>query len=333
MRNPLFDIMKFVAIIAMIIGHCLFDGRKIYIYAWHMPLFFIISGYFFKPQPILYSVKNNGTRYVKPYIIISILTLIIALLSELCDLKNNFWQTATILAIGGNGLSINEYDLGFPTWFLIAVFITATTYSLLHKYIHNIYILTLAVLSITIIGYFMPNIPFDIPQACVGLTFYHIGYIFKKYGDQLHPKAHIYAWLCVAIFFYIASCLYGGLEMYGHMYPNLAINIAGAIGATFIISQLSYYFLIIAPRFANIIAQIGSISILILITHTFDMTFNIVHNFVQFISFFTNIGAITILCHILFALTISLLLYRIPTVRRVFRLSKHQYIDIKTSKS
>lgn len=47
-RDITFDIMKGVAILAMIAGHC-FIPLKLhhFIYIWHMPLFFMVSGYFF----------------------------------------------------------------------------------------------------------------------------------------------------------------------------------------------------------------------------------------------------------------------------------------------
>ena len=48
-RNITFDIIKAIGILLVIIGH-LADNFKIFIgiiYIFHMPLFFIVSGYFF----------------------------------------------------------------------------------------------------------------------------------------------------------------------------------------------------------------------------------------------------------------------------------------------
>ena len=56
----------------MIIGHCVNDWRLPLIYAWHMPLFFIVSGYFF-PASAAFGRKRQQqichARNVSIYII------------------------------------------------------------------------------------------------------------------------------------------------------------------------------------------------------------------------------------------------------------------------
>lgn len=49
-RNPMISIAKAIGIILMVIGH-VFDKESWgihFIYMFHMPLFFVLSGYFFK---------------------------------------------------------------------------------------------------------------------------------------------------------------------------------------------------------------------------------------------------------------------------------------------
>ena len=51
-RNQSIDIAKAVGIILMVVGH--FNGLPLWfekwIFSFHMPLFFILSGYLFKPK-------------------------------------------------------------------------------------------------------------------------------------------------------------------------------------------------------------------------------------------------------------------------------------------
>lgn len=66
------DIAKGIGIVLMIIGHCGIDNHpyiKNIIYCFHMPLFFIISGYFFKVRENKECIKNIWNRLIKPYII------------------------------------------------------------------------------------------------------------------------------------------------------------------------------------------------------------------------------------------------------------------------
>ena len=88
-RNIQIDITKGIAIVLMIIGHCsLFDGTVRYlIFSFHMPLFFIFSGYFFRDKSIVEVVKTGFERLVKPYFIYAILTEILYRL---------FWRKSVI---------------------------------------------------------------------------------------------------------------------------------------------------------------------------------------------------------------------------------------------
>lgn len=48
-RNNVIDIMRAFAIIFVVIGHCSNDSfLNRYIYLFHLPLFFLISGYLYK---------------------------------------------------------------------------------------------------------------------------------------------------------------------------------------------------------------------------------------------------------------------------------------------
>ena len=52
-RNEIIDIMKGIGIIAVIIGH-MWNVPEVpyrnFIFSFHMPLFFLIAGYFYKPN-------------------------------------------------------------------------------------------------------------------------------------------------------------------------------------------------------------------------------------------------------------------------------------------
>lgn len=59
-RLPTFDILKGVGIILVILGHLLGNGFGMNIISqFHMPLFFLISGYFFKSKTLKYSLSEN----------------------------------------------------------------------------------------------------------------------------------------------------------------------------------------------------------------------------------------------------------------------------------
>ena len=77
-RVPYVDIARGIGIILVVIGHNDFSliapfAHKL-IYSFHMPMFFFISGMFFKPDlPFLNFLKNRFHRVLKPFLAILVL--------------------------------------------------------------------------------------------------------------------------------------------------------------------------------------------------------------------------------------------------------------------
>ena len=132
MRNQTFDYMKGIGIIAMIIGHSivpLYVDR--FIFAWHMPLFFIISGYFYKRVDSKTMFIKNWKGLLMPYLITSFLLVLIGYMK-----KKEGWDSISsallsmLVASGskGNPTSLAYYFIG-ALWFLLAMFWCRTFYN------------------------------------------------------------------------------------------------------------------------------------------------------------------------------------------------------------
>src|ERR1700691_516230 len=80
------DICRGIAIILVLYGH-LFnsDNQRYLIYAFHMPLFFFISGLVFKPTAGM-PIRSVTIKYIKqlmiPYYLFAIFTYLFALVSQ-----------------------------------------------------------------------------------------------------------------------------------------------------------------------------------------------------------------------------------------------------------
>ena len=79
-RNQSIDIAKAVGIILMVVGH--FNGLPLWfekwIFSFHMPLFFILSGYLFKPKTEIQVIKGGIKSLVWPYIYTVAISILIA---------------------------------------------------------------------------------------------------------------------------------------------------------------------------------------------------------------------------------------------------------------
>lgn len=80
-RIKYLDIARGIAIILMIVGHVVSGKKRNIIFSFHMPLFIIISGMFFKTERTLKEeILNIIKKLIVPYFITVIITYIFNLL-------------------------------------------------------------------------------------------------------------------------------------------------------------------------------------------------------------------------------------------------------------
>lgn len=123
------DISKGIAIIAIILGHCGIARFNRVVYTFHVPVFYVLSGYFLKPNTVdmCTFIQRKVKQLLLPY---GITCLIICLLSVPINIiENKSWQFALkkwiIASIYGSGLPL-QTPFTMPhigaIWFLLALF-------------------------------------------------------------------------------------------------------------------------------------------------------------------------------------------------------------------
>lgn len=136
MRDQTFDYMKGIGIIAMIIGHSIIPlVLDRFIFSWHMPLFFMISGYFYKKVDFKTMLLKNWNGLLRPYFVTSLLLVLIGYIK-----KEESWDSfsSAVLSIfiasgsKGNPTVLANYFIG-ALWFLLAMFWCRTLYNLLQN--------------------------------------------------------------------------------------------------------------------------------------------------------------------------------------------------------
>ena len=171
-RNNVIDIAKGIAIILMVVGHCddLPEVVRYFIYSFHMPLFFIFSGYFFRKRGGMDCVKNSARGLLKPYLIVSIVGVLLAtLLYGAEGFKEQL--LGCILANGGAAFFGERMPTTGPMWFLVALFWCRLFYDYLVSKTHRPLLWSFVISTVAFaIGYFITNLPFGILYGCASLT-------------------------------------------------------------------------------------------------------------------------------------------------------------------
>lgn len=217
-RIEYIDIFRAFGIILMIMGHVGFgEGFDHYIHAFHMPMFFFISGFLYKEKGI--SFRSYLAKKVKhlliPYLIFGIVLYSI----------NIFIQ-------GSFDLNILRSFLLFPTqapsiagalWFLPSLFLADILYYGINR-IKNSGIACVLVILAALIGQFFPmlfgiELPFALSGAFVGVGLMHIGRVLRKYESKLVIlKSYFVVIGCLVVSFSIMRADY--VNMRAGVYPK-----------------------------------------------------------------------------------------------------------------
>ena len=230
-RDYAFDVLKGLAIILMIIGHCNFSSFRAFIYSFHMPLFFFVTGYFLKDRPLRKELVLSTKRLIIPYIFTA------------------FWLCVATACIGPTHLKsiVVACLLGFRAqyvpdwieahvgllWFILAMFWARIITSILVKRIKSDYILSVIFFLLALVGIFLNKrvfVPFCIPQGMCAAGFLFAGHLIKKY--KFLESGYLIQTFPFLLIIWAYNWSAGGVDMYCCYFSSGYIfDLIGALGA------------------------------------------------------------------------------------------------------
>lgn len=260
-RIESFDILKGIGIVLMIIGHLLMgQGTKLFdfIYSFHMPMFFIVTGYFYKQEPLPKLFKKNRDQLLSPYLVMCIIIIFLTQVQQSHDIKTDFIRT-----MKGMG----------PGWFLLAMFWARLEFHFLLKVLPKYYlVLSLAISScvcyIANNHDFPPSLAFF--PSLIGLFFISIGYYIRANSLLDYNKKYSLYFISFAILFWFTISLYGKVRMSECIFKLSIIDFCGSILGTFIAYKLSQLIEHSNCGIKSILSYAGRYSLVILFFHSID---------------------------------------------------------------
>lgn len=180
------DVARGIGIFLMVAGHIgygkIFDH---YIHAYHMPLFFFISGYLYNaPSSFEKYIKKKARSLLIPYLSFGILYWVIYCVFVRKSV--DFMPVVRFLTFNSNGLAISG-----AIWYFTAAFFADLIYYTVQEKIKKFYLRTLCVVGIVLIGNFLPaftgiRLPWSLDAAFVGVGFLFAGGIVRNKIGKMH---------------------------------------------------------------------------------------------------------------------------------------------------
>lgn len=248
-RIDYFDVYRGIGILCMIICHVYigFTFDK-FVHAFHMPMFFFVSGYFFSIKKTNKFLKNKVLSLIVPYIFWGSFNLLIYGI-----LNGTFYKEAFIHLIWNNTDGL--MDVG-AVWFLTALFWASIWYCFLQKSVKNKLFQSVIICFIFCFGIYFRKIfrfclPWAMEQACVAMGFIHLGkYTKEKLQGKVISKLLNMRWYIIII-----ASVADIFLIFFNGYVNMRISEYSNIVLFVLSATLSIYLLI---NLSKLICQFSS---------------------------------------------------------------------------
>ena len=280
MRDKTFDILKGLAIILVIIGHCDIGRLHPFIDSFHMPLFFFITGVFLKKRSLIEEIQISAKKIFIPYLFVVCCICIVELFMGFARgpfCISEFLQLMTKYLLCVRGDHSPEWligDIGI-LWFLPALFWGRNLVLLLINNVKSTKIQCALVAFFVFLGMLLHKyvfVPYCIPQGFFATGFIYIGFM-TNFLDLLN-STKIKRILPVLIFLWIYSSSQGGLSMVCCWFSTECISgTLGAYGVFFALYLAVKRFSIKGRGFLNAISFLGRVCLVIYCVHAIEINF------------------------------------------------------------
>lgn len=257
-RNQSIDTLKGIGIILMIVAHTYGPKNIIWdlIFSFHMPLFFIVSGLFFKERSIEDTIRKITRQLLIQYIFICISIIILS-------------QIRTPHPITSD-LEESLYGMG-PGWFIIAMAQVRLYFTIIYKTFKSFYFiisLTISFLTVILTSIFQISMILAFMPALCSLFFYAFGYSAKSYQIKNYINRYPQISLYVGLLLWLNSSFFGEVELASCTFKLYIIDFLGSIGGTYVFYVLSKK--IVNTKLGILLSYTGKYSLAILCIHSID---------------------------------------------------------------
>lgn len=320
------DVAKGVGIILVILGHSMYGDvfLKNVIYSFHMPFFFMLSGYFLNfERSIKSNIKKSFRMLVIPYLLVSFIQILLYAIFEQSSIIPEL-QTAVI---GGGNLFAVEIDYQPVIWFIPVLFLARLFNCVFFSQQINLsndlkyaLVVAFAFCSIIITNHLGIVLPFFVSQTFVASLFLLCGQFIRR--NNILANYSIVVTPCLLFCCLAYSSRYLWMIMQTNTYPYAFIHAMSAVvmsvSLLFIIKYVCTmnYSNIVYKGFVYVLQWCGRYSLLILLIHFFDDK-----NILLFIdkSTITENSAFIFLVRIAITLPVAYLLLKVRSIRRFLK--------------
>ncbi len=276
------DAAKGLAIILVIVGHTVESGtfaRNI-IFSFHIPLFFILSGYTFKLASnwtdFFYRTKKDAVHLLVPYVLTGfVIALVKIFYRRLAPGAVMMDMLEALIWASGTGDGVHE-SIGV-LWFLVSLFSARTIVNLVYTAYKNDverrapYVIALISMLGFGIGMFDWNwLIFNLDVSMAACGYILAGILLRDHLDDLKRYDRILIPVFMIIWMYLMKA-FGYIEMSGRWYPELSLGVLESLCASYCVIRFVQAFCYL-DKLRGILCLLGTNSLILMCVHAAEDT-------------------------------------------------------------
>lgn len=301
-------------------------------FSFHMPLFFILSGYFMHPDRRfrwMREIKELLLTYVVTAIAVVVGGAVVSFLTSgrMGDAVETGWSWLKAAMYGAGDLSSLtlwpvEFRIG-ALWFLLALFWG-------HLFLHLLYRLKgfwcpVAVLVFFSIGYVSARfvwLPLSLQSGMCAVLFLYIGHVIRNRGVLVWVVGHPWIWVPLGAVWLIDIWQFSGFSLAMNQYgATPMLSFVGSFAGTFCVIGLSMIVSNGLPAVGRGLALCGRSSLALLCVHLLEdniLPWGIVLPSLAGLAPHIPLTFMFFVVRLVLDVMLALLLYRIPVINAWF---------------
>ncbi|MBU2896881.1 acyltransferase family protein [Vibrio hepatarius] len=201
LRNYPADILKVVLSLLVVLGHI--NSPYTYsIFSFHMPFFFILSGFFLDKNVIFKNIiVKDSKRLLLPFLVFSILGFVTEILKRII-LSRDLSSIFEVLIDAYFFINSEAAYYGFALWFLPVLFLgkQMSFYMLNQRFLLFSFFLSFVLMTELDVVRYIVNLPFGVGKAYFVCSYIIFGHLYFRFSATNKNAAWIFSVLYLLLF-------------------------------------------------------------------------------------------------------------------------------------
>lgn len=244
------DIAKGIAIILVIVGHTVPNPCPLRhaIFSFHMPVFFILAGYTFRPKPWRELLSGSVSRLLVPYVVLALAWQVPTFLMSGAPLTGGTLASGFETLVFASGVDVPGFGVAAVgmAWFLAALFTSRLLFNALVRLFDSrevnavwqgVVCAVIAFCGLSVSRFLDIYLPLDLDLSCYIVLLMWIGYMARQRKlESSVSKPLLFIGACVA---WLVLTELSGLELSSRRVDGFVIATVAALAGSYCVCWVS----------------------------------------------------------------------------------------------